>query len=98
MLEPRPEMSTATRFLDIASPGKVEVSGEAHLRHAGFHRNDAAEPYDSLARLAPRLDRRLGVCRIEHRNHADPAIEGAQHLALHDAPRCGQPAEHRQCL
>src|SRR5262245_66263585 len=87
MLEPRPEMRTATRFLAIASPGELKVTGKAHLRHAGPERNDTAELRQALAGVAPRLDRRLGTCRIEHRHHADPAVEGAQHLGLRSEER-----------
>src|SRR5215470_7053428 len=96
MLEPRPEMRTATRFLAIASPGKVKAPGKADVRHPGFQRNHVAKPRHALAGVGPRLDRRLGARRIEYDHHADPAVEGAQHLRLCDAAGGSEPAEHRQ--
>jgi len=50
MLEPRPEMRTATRFLAIVSPGQVEAPGViAYLGHAGL----SATTLPSRATVSP---------------------------------------------
>ena len=91
MLEPRPEIRTAMRFLEvlIARSSPVDDAGVAA-------RHDAADRRHRLAGFLQhgRDLRRLAGSNDEH--HADAAIEGAHHLFGRDAAGLCQPGEHRR--
>ena len=88
MFEPRPEMSTATRFLFMpCSPGEIEVSAKVDARCPSpattSPSRTTVSPFAakcSLAASAPP--------RIQHGDHADAAVERAQHFLLADVARC----------
>src|SRR5579862_760528 len=93
MFDPRPEISTATRFLIIASPRKIEAAA-IDGSHAVLRRNDLAELHDGLAVRCKTFGGGLGADGIEHRNHADPAVESAQHFGLADRAARREPLEY----
>src|ERR1700683_3438841 len=98
MFEPRPEMSTATRFLPagfsaIPSPGKIEVPAKVDAGVAALF-DHLAEAHDGFAICRENLA--CGIRRIcgQHSDHADAAVERAQHLALADVAGSCEPLEH----
>ena len=97
MLEPRPEIRMATRLRAM----------RVTLRcRGGRCRSRAARP--SARRRARRAARRVSPSRlstaatlsaargVDHGDHADAAVERAQHFRLGDAAGLRQPVEHRQ--
>ena len=59
-------------------------------------RDDLAEPYGGFAIRRELFDRRGGCVGGQHGNHADSAIECAQHFGFGDFARRRQPFEDRQ--
>ena len=88
MLEPRPEIRTATRFLAIGSPGTGRA---ARNRRRAAHRpsTGTTSPSRTTFSPAPASTSATASSRpaLDHRDHADPAVEGAQHLRLGDRRR-----------
>src|SRR4051794_14356611 len=97
MFEPRPEIRMATRrFIgSLVSQRKIEGAVVDHALVA-CSGNDLAEPGDVFAIGGEHLDHGIDGLGLDDRNHADPAIEGAQQLALGNAALLCQPFEHRQ--
>src|SRR5271163_846979 len=95
MLEPRPEISTATRFLFMALARKIEAPAKAYASIAACG-HDLAELNDCFAVSCKRVARRFRATWIEHGHHADATVERAQHFLLaNPAARC-QPLEYWQ--
>ena len=61
-----------------------------------FVRDHFTQAHSGFAVGGELRDGGVGQIAIEHRHHADPAIERAQHLRLADAARGGEPLEYRQ--
>ena len=86
MLEPRPEIRTATRLRAMASSAKVEACRCSVTR--GLPLAAGTTSPSRTHRLAFALEHRgdrVGLARLDHRDHADAAVEGAQHFLLGDA-------------
>src|SRR5580693_1713139 len=98
MFEPRPEISTATRFFMSQSCGlepQIEMPAKADA-FAARSGDDLAKFHNRLAVLGETCAGGVSRCAIEHDHHADAAIEGAQHFVFVDVARGRQPFEHRQ--
>src|SRR5580704_13869322 len=100
MFEPRPEMSMATRFLRtgfsaIPSPSKIEMPAKFDARFAALF-DHFAELHNGFPVGRQEIARRAHNTRIQHRNHTDTAVEGAQHLLLADIAGIRQPLEYRE--
>src|SRR5690242_10605862 len=100
MLEPRPEIRMATRLrtmpLAFMTALKAEPAGVGHARLALFCCDDLAKRYDAFAMPLEHgsdLGRRA---RFDHGDHADPAVEGAQHFLFRNPAGLGEPSEHRR--
>ena len=65
-------------------------------RTAAIRRHNFTEANDLLAMLGERFDGSTGLAPIEHGDHADPAIKGAQHFKFGDLSGGSEPFEHRQ--
>src|SRR4051812_22182718 len=96
MLEPRPEIRTATRLRVISSRDQIEVAGIAKARSTGRDRHDRAESYDRVACSAQYLCDVIRMLWVHHRNHSDAAVKRPQHLRLRNTASAGEPAEYRQ--
>ena len=79
----------------IASPRKVQMTVIDHAMLAGG-RDHLAEQRDGLAATAKTSITFVHRVSLNDRNHADAAIEGAQHFEFGDAALLRQPPEHRQ--
>src|SRR6516162_1483732 len=100
MLEPRPEIKIATRFFMSAvvqrgSSRQIETSAKIHHRRPAAG-DDFAQSDDGFAVAGKLLDSRFDEIPIEYDDHADAAVESAQHLLLADAACRGKPFEHGQ--
>src|SRR3569833_3723642 len=95
MFEPRPEIRTATRFFAIGLQLEIEraVIGDTLLAASADYAADGA---DRLAGLGEGLAHRRRILRRDDDDHADAAVEGAQHFLRRDVADLGQPAEHRR--
>src|SRR6185295_4614977 len=94
MLEPRPEIRTATRFLSMRLPGEIEMSGKADTRAVPGDRHDRPELCHRFPAGGEGHCDRIGAALVRHHHHADPAVEGAQHLRFGNASGAGEPFEH----
>ena len=89
-------MRTPMRLRLIATrSGELERAARAHALPV-IGPDDVADDERRLAGLAERAGNGIGLARSDDHNHADAAIEGAQHLGLGDAAGARQPAEHRR--
>src|ERR1051326_3785366 len=92
MLEPRPEIRTATRFRAMGlEPQRAVISDARLVLRRARHFTDRRH----LLTFTPK-HLHDGVClaRLDHRDHADAAVEGSQHLVLGDIAHLGEPLEH----
>src|ERR1700689_729839 len=99
MFEPRPEMSTATRFLAAGlavtpSPSKVEPPAKPDPGIATLF-DYFAELHDGFPIGCKEIGRRARGSRLQHRNHTNAAVKGAQHFLLADVAGMRKPLEYR---
>ncbi len=62
-----------------------EAAGVRHARLAFRRGNELSELHDALALALEDRGDLAGGARIDHGDHADAAVEGAQHFLLGDA-------------
>src|SRR5262249_31909517 len=94
MFDPRPEMRMATRRF-MRSPRQIQL---AAVDHAAFPpcQDDLAEPGDALPVRGKYLGYLPNGVSLHDRDHADTAIEGAEHFRAGHTALLRQPLEHRQ--
>src|SRR5687768_1187915 len=89
MLDPRPEMSTATRArsaMMIGGPGVVRAprAGAAFDRAAARARRDRTDAMHGFARALEGFGDRIGLGCRDDRDHSDAAVEGTRHFRGRD--------------
>src|SRR5918993_5207180 len=89
MLDPRPEMSTATRArsaMVIGGPGvgRAPRAGAAFDRAAARASRDRTDAVDGLARALEGFGDRIGLGCRDDRDHSDAAVEGPRHFRGRD--------------
>ena len=87
MLLPRPEIRITMRFMPTPMG----------LRFVAVPRADPADPVDRLAgRRRAIAERTLRILLRDHHDHADSAVEHAEHLLVGHATLALQPVEQRR--
>src|SRR5688500_3867842 len=89
MLDPRPEMSTATRArsaMVIGGPGVVRAprAGAAFDRAAARARGDRTDAMHDLTRALEGFGDRVGFALGDDRDHSDAAVESPRHFRGRD--------------
>src|SRR3972149_2676891 len=94
LLEPRPEMRMAPRLRLMPSPEiEFAVVDDARLVGGAHH---FAKSHHAFARARESFGDRGGIFGRGDDDHADAAVEGAQHFVLRNIAFAGEPLEQRR--